>query len=511
MDLILHRSPLRLFRQQDGSETEIDLQKVALPSLLTSDLARLRITGTIPALPDLRLTNFVESVMHDIVADGVDFTACDFKDSFIRNAAFSSCDFSDGTLATSFFLESVFRGCRFDNHAVYDCDFQKVQFERCDLRNLLVKSSKFTDCTFRDCTTSNKIAEMSVFRDSRFVDTSIQIDTIINNFGLSSRSLERSPIRSARTRQDFRLLNAADLENELSSRHLTPLEKLRLDYFLDPDLTRGSINLDEALNITSWTKIYKNPTSFVELLDRFSEFLVDLWDSQLITAHTILRFHQVTSSLTETVTHNETGHVLHRAAQAVSGTHMMLSRIAEEYFDALDSLRSVQGNTLRLLVDGPEDADYFRRELEPWLSPEGIVIKALGPRNSPLILELFAEATTTFLPLLAAFLATRTKLEIKRLRLTVPSLAGLKTLGVAPLLRSRENAVPPEDHLPLSVFSARAGLVTQPSPAYELRLLSLFPGSILVDFRLDISTALAGKLRKVILDLLSDSTGKGAQ
>jgi hypothetical protein len=59
-----------------------------------------------------------------------------------------------------------------------------------------------------------------------------------------------------------------------------------------------------------------------------------------------------------------------------------------------------------------------------------------------------------------------------------------------------------------SLFSVSTGWVAAPNPAYELRVRSLMPGSLLVDLKLNVNTTVAHRLRSILQVLLTDSTGK---
>ena len=144
-----------------------------------------------------------------------------------------------------------------------------MRFINCDLTNLLVKSSRFSECVFQNCVTSNKICELSALFDVTFSETPIQVETITGNFGLTSDGLMDAPVRSGRVREPHNFLSARELETLLNSRSLSSLEKLSLEYFLRPTLLDGSITLDESLDMRQWARLYRNPGSFVELLDKF--------------------------------------------------------------------------------------------------------------------------------------------------------------------------------------------------------------------------------------------------
>ena len=504
MDLVPERTELRLFLQTDIGEEEVNLSEVPPQEFFKNDLVNYRLTGTIPQEPDFRIVNFVGCVLHDVGADGVDFSECDFKDSLLNRATFSGCKFDGGTFATTFFSETEFRECTFYNLAAHSCDFHRVQFNNCDLTNLLVKSSRFSQCSFENCITSNKICEMSTLFDVTFSRTAIQIDTILNNFGLTSDCLHDSQIRSGRVREAHSSLSIEHLTALVESDQRSALERLSLEYFLTHTLLNGSPRLDQSLDITRWSRIYRNPGSFIELLDKFAEFLVYLYDENRLALHPIILLHHVTGTLADAISPGEN---LHRVVISLGGTHLILSRIVEGFLEGLDLASQCFKNSVVFLVDGPEDPAFFQDMLEPWLQNEGVVISRLQPRNSPLSLELTAGDAAALLPIIAVFLATRTKLEITRLKTTLEqrSKRSGKKPGSKPS-RSKGRLSPQSSH---RLLELRSGFVKEPSLGYELQLRSLMPGSLLIDLRLNFSTSVLQRLRKTLLDLLDDSSGKG--
>lgn len=506
MNQSLDPKPLRVFLESETGEKEIDLTKASAAEILRNDLIRHRLTGTIPSGPHFKIVNFVACELYDVIADKIDFSECDFKDTFVKSAVFTDCTFDGGTFATSFFADAEFHRCTFYNLAAYSCDFRKVQFIDCNLTNLLVKSSQFSECRFRNCVTSNKICEMSTLFDTEFESTPIQFETITNNFGLRNQDLIDSGIRSGRVREDHESLSLELLRKRLGSRRLSSLENLALEYFCDQTLLNGSAFLDEALDITRWTRIHRNPGSFVELLDKFGEFLTHLYEENELTAHPILLLHHVTSTLTSSI---NPGNDIHRISMSLGGLHLILSRIVEEFLSVLQELIEFSSGIAVFLAEGPVNKEYFQNELQPWMDGQDVVIGRVE-RNSPLIVEFIASHPTALLTLLGVFLATRTKLEISRLKSSV------KTVGRRSMKKSsgkekkgstsnlpviRETSTP-------SIFSVSTGLVNNPNPSYELRLLSVLPGSLLVDLRLNFSTTLATRLRAILLNLLLDSAAK---
>lgn len=506
MNLHPSPNPLRAFLEGDGGENEVDLSKVTPEEFFRNDLTRYRISGAIPPGVDFSTVNFVACTLHDVTAEGVDFSECDFKDTFLKGGTFTDCSFNGGTFATTFFADTEFRRCTFYNLAAHSSDFRSVRFIDCDLTNLLVKSSRFSECMFQGCTTSNKICELSTLFGVVFDGTPIQVETITGNFGLTSDGLVNAQVRSGRVREAHDFLGAAELEALLKSRKLSSLERLSLEYFLNHTLLGGSAALDESLDLTQWVRIYRNPGSFVELLDKFAEFLVHAYDENRLPVHAILLLHHVTSTLTYSVPQGEG---LHRVAMSLGGIHLILSRVVEDYLYVLDLTSNQTSGRLVFRAEGPADPDYFKAQLEPWIGGEEVVISRLE-RNSPLVVEFTASNVAALLSLLAAFLATRTKLEITRLRADVASAGGGKPVKRLGKKGASKRNLPAKVKAPQHpVLSVSSGRVDKPNPAYEFRVRALMPGSLLVDLRLNFSTTLVQRIRGVLLTLLAGPPAKG--
>ncbi len=484
---------LQVFRTEDSGMTEIDLSGTKPADFFKNDLVRVQITGSIPREPDYRLVNFVESVLYNTIAEDVDFTECDFKDTQVKNSTFARVKFDNGTFATSFLSDCTFHDCTFYNTAVYNSEFHCVTFRHCDLAHLLIKHSRFVECAFIDCTTSNRLIEMSTLDGTYFEHTDIQLQTITGNFGLTRHDIVNSRIRSDQLRENFSFLSEEDLRNYFASPRLSPIEKLRIEYFLNPDLTLGSEYLDESLNLSRWTRVYKNPGSFTEMLERFSEFIVNLYENDRITMQAILLLHHVTSTLTAGMNPTEDAH---RLALSLGGTHLVLSRIVESFLETLQFLAGANEKSIVFLVDGPNDKEFFYKELAFLFQGSDVEITNLVVHNSPLDLHLTAHLGT-IIPFTAAFLATRTRLQIFKLRERASAMRASRSERSTALVSKRQ----PNREID-RLIAINAGM--SPSGTnYEIQVKSLLPGSLLLDLRLQFGTKTAGKIRKVLLAILS--------
>ncbi|HEV7644223.1 MAG TPA: hypothetical protein VGO50_09805 [Pyrinomonadaceae bacterium] len=300
-------------------------------------------------------------------------------------------------------------------------------------------------------------------------------------------------------------MNDEDLRTLLASDDLSNLEKLSLEYYLEETLLNGSKVLDKSLDITQWTRLYKNPGSFIELLEKFAAFVVHLYDNDKIAIHPLLLFHHVTSTLSHNSTREEKAHNL---ITSIGGVHLMLSQIVEEFLALLDMTSRILGNKLDFLAEGPLDKQFYLDLLGPFIKDRNVEISKLE-RNSPLHIELTSPEAISLLSLLAAFLATRTKLEITKLRSTLEKrqpadknkgVRGKKSEALMPKTHSRKTNQ--------SLISFSSGMITKPTPAYEFRVKALIPGSLLMDLRLNFSTTFLRRLRGVLIDILVDSKRK---
>jgi hypothetical protein len=329
--------------------------------------------------------------------------------------------------------------------------------------------------------------------DTYFEHTDIQLQTIISNFGITKDNLVDSRIRSDQVREAFSFLSLDDLRTYFNDERFSPIEKLRLEYYLNSDLTAGSEYLDEALNLSRWTRVYKNPGSFAEMLESFSEFIVNLYDNDKITTQAVLLLHHVTSTLTASMNPTED---THRVALALGGAHMILSRIVETFLETLQLLVAADDKSIVFLVEGPNEKEYFHRELAPLFRDSNIEITDLVVHNSPLDLHLTAHLGT-IIPFAAAFLATRTKIQIFKLRTRSNS------RRVTGHQQSTALAVSSRQHREIDQLIAINAGMSPSGSSYEIQVKSLLPGALLLDLRLQFGTRTAGKIRKILIDILS--------
>ena len=445
----------------------------------------------------LNRANIISSRLSELRASRADFSYVDFKDCLLESCHFEECVFDFGALISNTLRDCTFLKCRFFNMSMTSVEFHRVQFEECDLSNIVMKYCKLYGSTMRSCQTSNKLIESSILLDTTFDETDIYLETVTGNFGLRRPEIRHAKILGLSGGRGTQPLTREELTQLASEPDaLVSLETFRLAYFLDPTLLAGSEALDAALDVRTWLALCRIPGTFAAMLESFSEFLLHRFYADEVTLHTLLLFHSITEALQSQFREGEsaTG-TLYRS---VLGVHMTLTRAVEDFFLVLEEFATSAPATIHLVAEGPPREEYFREVLSPLLSEPGLQLREVRPHNSPSELLLSWVNDKSLLILLGLFLATRTHLEIRKLRRAGPPWTrGEDESGK--LAKLGEGGGVPGTEL----FRYSMGRTPRRKHSYHLEIRALMPGSLLVDLRLNVSTGLIAKLRRVLVSLIS--------
>lgn len=455
------------------------------------DFKRVRITGA------TQPNEAFHQNMSDVVVDKAIFqesnlSRCDIKDCLIRESDFRFCAFDGGALATNYFTETRFTGCTFADTSVINCEFHGCEFISCDLRSLFMKGCRLSNCRLIDCHTDNKAIESTLFFNTELRDCSFQIQMIVENFGLSESLSTGCSIRSARVRDKHVLLTLEEIAEEINNPNNNVLERLRLYYFVHGTLLEGGENLDQALAFKHWVGVARIPASFNRLIQDFSDFLIHLYEQDQLNAHVILLLH---TTLDQLRMRSESNTSFRSLTQTIIGVHVTLSRLVEEYLVCLMVLQRVFGKDFSLVANGPNEVEYFENRLSHFLTGTPAKVTRVVPHNSPVDVVISWMDGNTAMIILALFLATRTKFEIRKFAQDL----GANTSGTLMEQAGDERG----SSMPgMSLFSVSLGFSPDNPAEYGLKLRSLMPGALLVDFRLQVSTVLVSKFRKILVDIL---------
>jgi hypothetical protein len=474
-----------------GGLRRIDLTAGNEIKLFNHEIHDVLMTGTLGHVPTERAFNVVRSVLDDITGDQVNFRGCDVKDTAIRNSRFRDADFGHSSWHYDSISATRFDACSFVEMSMQHCDFDGVTFSDCDLQNNVIKTCRFNSCEFLDCKTNNKLFETSRFTECTFRGTGLQVQTIIENFGLTS-STYQGKIRTERGDGPHKWLTKDQLRRWTTSHCQHPLHGVNVDYFLDETLLNGSHYLDQATQLKNWLPMFRTAGSFTVMLNQWVEFLIWLYEKNRVTVHTLLAFHSMTDELIGAL---EVQAPERSILSDLSGSHLALARVVDSYLDLLDISVTRSGQLVTLLVEGSGEQAYYRRQLAPLFEHSAGRITSLTPHNSPWEITIsFSSAGGTLL-FLAMFLATRTSFELSRIReaLAVHDVAPATDEGLMRLEAAKSVE---------QVFALEFGLA-RPSPRSPgLRLRAYLPGNLLAELKLTVSSRQITKLRTVLKGLL---------
>jgi hypothetical protein len=487
-------------REPKPEEREIRLTGLDSAGVFDRELRGARITGVLHDRSTPRACNVIESVLHSFMTERVKFTRCDFKDNSIRSCHFNNTQFDSSSFAYNTVVETQFEGCSFHDTDMQHCEFNRTVFWKCNLANLLVKGCTFLECEFADCETNNKVFETCRLTDCRFVRTELQVQTIAENFGITSAGYD-GLLRDGRGDSAHKKLERVKLLQWATESSIHPLQRLSVEYFLKPNFLDGSRTLDQCFAVETLVPRSRTAGSFALVLSRWSEFLIGLYEVDQLAMHSLLQLHRTTDRLLQEL-EGIGGHTPWIAQ--VRGVHLSLARVVDRYLLLLAAIVSRNHEELHLSVEGGSTPEWYYTHLRPLFHRAPAArITQLRQRNSPWDMSvIFTHGS--LLSFVALFLATRTRFEISRLedKFSPASPSVQPVTKTSPKLPPRKKG-PPSKSLALRPvltleFGGRQPLQTTPS----FRLRAYLPGNLIGELQLDISSKKVGRLRKIIKDIL---------
>lgn len=472
-----------------------------LEGIFLREVRGIEATGVLSGDRTAPSCNIIESVLHDLTADSVEFRRCDFKDNAIRTCRFKDCNFGSSSIAYNAIMSSQFENCSFPDTDIHNCDFFDTLFVQCDLRNALIKSCSFTRCEFRECATNNQVFETSRFADCEFRATELQIQSIEDNFGIIA-SHYKALLRDDRGDAAHRKYKASDIEPRLQIEGLHPLKKLSIEYFLNGTLVSGSDNLDAALAFESWESLSRNPGSFAVTLSQWVEFMLWLYDHDELLAHTLVGLHSLTSQLSEALykqaSHYEALAMFSGALALIDGAHSSITRSLESFLETVDLLAGTIESKIAVLVQPGGSKEHYQRELSLLIERADGHIVELKPYNSPWLLAILLGPHANALHVAALFLASRVRLEIYHV------FKPLKSRGTPsfPFTKDEATLAKREQSLAVQPIDGLTRIFAVDAP--KLELMAYLPGvRLLIFLKLNISSRKVADLRKSLIRWLT--------
>lgn len=487
--------PIRTFSSEVGVDLDIDFDEYDQVVIMSDDILRSQLTGTLKANHELSRKNFIECVLNRVIATGISFSNSNFNDSRLENCVFTNCDMDGGHFNTSTIRDSEFTGCIHTLTNFNQTDFYNVTFRDCDFCRLLIKNCRFYSCTFDNCKTTNKVFESCILIGCMFSNIELQLQSIHDNFGMSSLNMSEVRFRSARTSEDYEYVLPESIGEHATIAGLDSIRRFSVEFFLNGISSRSIKVLNEAFDQPKWIITCKTSRTFTVLLDVFAEFLLHLYRSNLITIHPILKFHNLTSFIVnELRDQKDQGETLYRQIMAI---HLVLAREIELFLFILDNLYGKDENKLVFLSNLPPEPELFENELRILQNHIRFKVVSAIPHNSPTEVTIDLMNAAQYIGLLSLFLASRFKFQLTKLADNMRMTDQVTTVKHETSVNSEIINIQRESLL------VSIGRDEENAHKYSFQLRSIFPGKMYASLQIDIDLRIVHKLQKIFTDLIT--------
>ncbi len=437
--------------------------------------------------------NVISSEFVNFHAHHTTWRRTDVKDCSLKDAVFEDSDLHFTSWLNDVFVNVVFRRVTITDVVLTDCTFIGTTFEDCDLSHMLIKRCTLVDCAFLRCRTSNKLIEASVLRRTSFSSTDIEVATVLENFGLSSTLCTGLAVFV--DRPSMRMIKPGLLMREVESDSLSPIQQLKLAYFVTGTLPIGV--LERALDVASWIPLCRVPSSFAQILHGFASFLLGEFEDDRLIAAPLLRLYSTARALAGTVATATDTPLRAEFEAAIAAASLTLLPLFEQHLTWVQKLSTTHFPRLQFLAEGPPQPAYFDSTLRELLGENASFrVESVIPSNSPSILTLLFEHEATLVTLISIFLASRFRFELNKIQTEEVSARPALIGGQGE--KSRALEVRGADKF----LAFDAGMAPGERLAYHIRAYALFPQGVAAILQLEIGLALVTKIRSVLLEIL---------
>lgn len=435
--------------------------------------------------------NFVECRFEQVVLEDMDFSRCDWKDCSLEDTIFIRCKLDHSSLISNQYRSCKFIRCIFTDTSISECDLVDTFIDSCDLRHIIIKSAKVQDSHIIRCQTSNRIIESSILLNTKWIETDVEAALVLGNFGVENSDLEHCVLYVRAPNGTRERGSWDDLETRQPYAPLSPIERFRLAYFRTGTADGDADALQTAIELTNWKAETLVQASFGSLLSNFADFLLTLYAADKLPAYAILLFHSANYKLLDWL--SSRARLAGGLHQVVGGVHWALSREVQDIAAVIHVLIDMIGASavLRFAAEGPLDCGYYE-ELLNQIGMTGVSVVAVRPRNSPVDLALQFADRSWLMTMVALFVACHTKVGLLRL----PAKVAQGRRGRSGLSADQEMFVHHQ------IISLESGFGLSRPDAYDIRMQTLLPSSLLLDLRLSLSVSSFKRATETLKEIL---------
>lgn len=394
--------------ENNPKDVVIDFDKFPKININAKEIYNSRITGCFSDSKGTFHGNIVLSSLNKFVSQKTNLSRVDWKDSNLRDCRFIATSFDFGAFINCHVSNCHFQYCHYENVSITGTTLYEVEFLNCDLSQMVIENCYFYCCKFTNCKTSNKVFEQCLLIDCIFVNTDIQLDTIIENFGLEKVQFINSNIRDKSTDENYTLLEIKDLQNIcLKNKTLQNIYKFKVEFFLKPEIiVEGSVLFDSIFRVSEWLVLCKSKTTFLNMFKLFHDFFIILFERNELPLFAIHKFKELIIWLSDKpeIKNN------YELYPAIIGYDIGLSRLLSQSNQIIEGYQKHIEDKLTLLVEGPLSSDYYYNILTPFINGSFKITKIVK-QNSPNLMDIVA-VSTVIIQIIALFINTRVKVEL---------------------------------------------------------------------------------------------------
>lgn len=457
-------------------------------SIKQIDIRNSIISGNVNFKTELEKHNFIETAIQNLDFNSNSLEACDFIDCSIEKVIFNNCNMIGAHLNSSIIKDSEFLCCKNVLTNFNKSDFYNVTFKDCDFSRLLIKDCKFYNCNFINCKTTNKIFESCIIFNSVFENMQIQTETIFDNMGLINSKFINVSCRTARITEEFEIIDIDQIDKYATNN----LHNLNALFFLNKSNETWYNTLYNFLESDLFYSRKKTSESLMSFLEKLSEFLILLYENNIICLHPILKFHYLTYIWTEKLesSMNTNTHIY----KVLIGLHMIHTRYVQNFLTQLYIYFNGEFDSLSLILDEDyvNDKKHYIKKLEYFFRIEESDILDIKPYNSSELILGFDELYK-YAPILALILSTRLKVNIENLNQLC-------------LLNSDKEIRINKNHNKL--FNLEIGRGKTKDILFALKIQALKPESLMFELSLDLNGKQVFKVYKYIMDFIKNISQK---
>jgi uncharacterized protein YjbI with pentapeptide repeats len=424
--------------------------------------------------------NFQRCAFRNAKLTGLNWQRVDYKDTAFIDTNFLNSNLGGGSTVSCTFSNCCFEHCVFDDAAIHDCQYENCIFIDCTFLHSMIRNSELSDCRLEQCQTSNKLFDGCRIFSNSFRNTKLDFRAVLDNFGFDNRQLPFDLLREDRTFPDDVVFPLDKrIANSDWRSNLSPIEIVKLQYYLTGGELVGNELIDGAFQPNAWVELVRAPINLTRLLQDFSEFILRLYTQDKISAVYVLKLAILADAIWQGFSDQQSNLQI---SQAGAGVYLNCIR----WLETLDSVvaswisNSLSNKVVWRTFDNAADEEIALLAKSLRRSFPDIVLE-VRPRNSPVDIVLSGLTNNYVLLLVTLFFCTKTRLELSSL---AESTKGKTTQQTR-------------------LISFSVGGAENETLRNAISVTSALPGAMILQLNVDYSVALVQKIKKLVKGIIS--------